>query len=430
MVTYAKGLYTPVFQRYLSWCYLLPTWYRMPRKTILVSTSTFPRWSGDHEPPFVYELSRRLAQEFRVIILAPHSQGAQYYEQQDELEIVRYPYCLTRWEQLAYEGGITSKLRQNRLRYLLVPWFLLGQWLALRKHIKRYDVACVHAHWLFPQGWIAQWLCGQQKQVPRLISTAHGGDLYGLQGAAFRRIKLQVAQCSQALTVVSHAMRDYLVALGARRENIHVISMGVDLKNTFTPDPSTSRINHRLLFVGRLVEKKGLRYLLAALAIVLKRIPDCSLQIVGQGPELAALKAYCTDLQINSQVQFLGSVSNQALPVLYRQSSVFVAPSIVAEGGDQEGLGLVYAEALGCECAVVATDLPAIRDIVIHNQTGMVVKQKAVDALADAIITLLQDEPLRRKLGKRGREYALQHFDWEVIATRYASLIHTVIDKQ
>jgi glycosyltransferase involved in cell wall biosynthesis len=399
---------------------------RIIKKNILVLTSTFPRWMDDVEPPFVYELCRRLTDEFHVHVLAPHAPGAETQEQLAGIQVTRYRYFFSRWESLAYNGGILANLKQNPLRFGLIPFFVLLQLWALLKLIQRYRFDCIHAHWLIPQGFIAlmaRWFC---RSAPPLVTTSHGGDLFGLNGFVFNRLMRRVAKHSAAVTVVSRIMRDVLRALTVDEDRIHVIPMGVDLSERFVPS-ANRRDQKVMLFVGRLVEKKGLAYLIDALPTILARHPSAKLKIVGDGQERAALENRVTRLKLNRHVEFLGAAANESLPAIYRASDVVVFPSVVAGDGDREGFGLVLVEALGCECATVVTDLPAMRDIVTDDQTALVVPQKDSGKLAERIVDLLNDPQLRRRLGKAGREYVLQRFDWRIIAKQYTDLMHSVI---
>jgi glycosyltransferase involved in cell wall biosynthesis len=96
---------------------------------------------------------------------------------------------------------------------------------------------------------------------------------------------------------------------------------------------------------------------------------------------------------------------------------------VVSDDGDREGFGLVLVEALGCGCACVVTDLPAMMDIVQNNRTAMVVRQKKPKELADAIFTLLSNAGLRFAMAEDGRKHVLKHFDWGIIAERYRSTV-------
>jgi glycosyltransferase involved in cell wall biosynthesis len=139
------------------------------------------------------------------------------------------------------------------------------------------------------------------------------------------------------------------------------------------------------------------------------------------------MKKLASDIGVAGQVHFLGAVTNEALPGLYQTSDVVVFPSVVATGGDREGFGLVLVEALGCECAVVATDLPASRDIIHDGVSALIVRQRDARQIADKVVQLLNDPELRNSLGVRGRQHVLKRFDWTAISAQYTDLIHSVI---
>lgn len=399
---------------------------RHTRKRILLLTSTFPRWQGDKEPPFVYELSRRLAQNFDILVLAPHAQGARSLEEIDGIKVVRFRYCLEKWERLAYEGGIIANLKKAKWRYLLIPPFLLGQLFAITQILRKNRIDVIHAHWIFPQGFmavIARILFVGYKPV--IVCTSHGGDLFGLPGKMFLHLKRFVMNQVDKMTVVSEAMQSYAYMLVQRRD-IEVISMGVDTAETFTPRPSVERARYELLFVGRLVEKKGLRYLVLAMPEILKQFRESILIVAGTGPEESVLRELAQSVGVAAHIQFIGAVDNHLLPDLYRHASVFVAPSVVAGSGDQEGLGLVLVEALACECPVLASDLAAMRDVVIDGVTGLIARQGDSGDIARKVIELLEVPAKGRSLAQAGRRYVAGRFDWMLIAERYEALLLTV----
>ncbi|RKZ78693.1 MAG: glycosyltransferase family 4 protein [Candidatus Parabeggiatoa sp. nov. 1] len=391
-------------------------------KQILVITSTFPRWQGDKEPPFVYELSQRLAQHYTVHILAPHAEGAALTEQFNNLRVTRFRYFFTKYQTLAYGGGILPNLKQNRWRYLLVPFFIIAEWFALVRLLRQEKFDLIHAHWLVPQGLVALLAAAFFKKSPPILCTSHGGDLFGLQGKLFKKLKQFVLKRSTALTVVSHTMQETALSLGAEAAKIQVIPMGVDLINQFVPTPTTQREN-ALLFVGRLVEKKGLHYLLAALPLIIKQHSNVTLTIAGSGTDESKLKKQVIDLELNQYVKFLGAVENEQLPVLYQSSEIVIFPSIIATDGDREGFGLVLVEALGCECAVAASDLPAMQDILTDNENALIFKQKNSQDLAEKVNQLLSNRQLCLSLGKRGRQNMLERYDWEIITEKYRLLM-------
>lgn len=394
---------------------------RLP--VLLVLASTYPRWPADPEPGFVHELSRRLTERYRVIVLCPHAPGAKPRETMDGVEVVRYRYAPERWETLVNDGGIVTNLKRARWKLLLVPGFVLGQaWVAWRL-MRRERVDVIHAHWLIPQGLIAallQWLPG--RRVPYVV-TSHGADLYALKGLGLDALKRFVARRSSAATVVSSAMRERLAALGVPAAHIHVLPMGVDLSERFTPDPSVPRSQHEILFVGRLVEKKGLRHLIAALPQVLEGVPDAFLTIVGFGPEEAALRQQVHTLGLQAKVHFLGAVAQTRLPALYRRAALFVAPFVQAESGDQEGLPVALMEAVACGCPVVAGDVAGIEDLLGRMKPEICVDARNAEMLASCICSRLIDSSTAGLHAQAVLEEASRRVDWNRIAAGYARLI-------
>lgn len=395
------------------------------RKRLIVLTSTFPRWDDDDEPAFIYNLCLELKKYFDIHVLAPHYPGAATKEQLDGLQVTRFRYFFMPGEKLAYRGGILANLKQKPWQYILVPFFILTESFTLVRLLLRQKFNLIHAHWLVPHGLVALIAILFVKSSPPLLCTSHGGDFFGIRGNLFKKIKRFILSKSTAVTVVSRALRDEVIKIDPNHKKLHTIPMGVDLQNRFVP-PSARTNKGTLLFVGRLVEKKGLRYLIDALPLILKRHPKVCLRIAGDGPEKNKLEKECTKLGVSDHVQFLGAVKNKHLPALYQTSDVVVFPSVIADDGDQEGFGLVLVEALGCECATLVTDLPAMRDIIINGKTGLVVPQKNIRQLAEKIIRLLDNPKLSRSLGEEGRRYVETRYDWNIITQQYANLIESI----
>jgi glycosyltransferase involved in cell wall biosynthesis len=395
---------------------------------ILVLTSTFPRWAGDREPPFVFELCRRLAVAHEVLVIAPHCRGAAREERlAANLSVRRFRYAPEILESLAYEGGILEKLRRAPWRFILIPGFVLGELLAAMRAVQRERPDVVHAHWVVPQGVVALLAAAASRgKPPAVVCTSHGADLFALRGLLARHVKAWVARHSAALTVVSTAMTTAALRLGAQPDRVRVMPMGVDARERFAPPPTGTRTTHQLLFVGRLVRKKGVRDLPHILALVRKSMPAVQLTIVGAGPLEAELRAEARALGLDAYIVFAGPVPNAELAAYYARAAVSVVPSVVTPEGDQEGLGLVIAEALACECPVVASDLPAIRDLVDDGVTGMLARPGDPADFAERIVELLGDAQRAARLARQGRLRVLERFDWQSVGRRYEELLSAV----
>jgi len=396
------------------------------KKTILVLASTYPRWLGDPEPGFIHELCKRLASQFNVIALVPDSVDAEPDGLLDEVSVIRYQYAPKKLQSLVNNGGIVNNLKTFWWKWLLVPGFLISQYTAVKKILHKQKVDIIHAHWILPQGWIAYSLA-KHFDIPFVI-TSHGGDLFGLQGNFLTKIKKKVAENANAMTVVSQAMDEYLNQLSIKPQTLKVIPMGVDLQNRFTPNPLIKRQKNKLLFVGRLVPKKGLNYLLDALSILIKEQPKLTLNIVGFGPEENNLKKQVKQLKLEENVNFLGAITQDKLPEMYHQATLFVAPFVRADNGDQEGLPVALMEAIGCGCPAVVGHVAGIKDLLGEDIMQIAVNPHNINELVKAILNALNDPIIASERAIRIRKNAIELIDWNSIAQSYAELIDISIN--
>lgn len=400
---------------------------RRRKPTVLVLASTYPRRRGDPEPGFVHDLCRRLTDRFEVVALVPDAPGADPDGLFDGVEVIRYRYAPRRLQTLVYGGGMAANLQRHAWKWLLLPGFLLGQYLAARRVLRHRHVDVIHAHWLLPQGLVA-WRLRRRTGTPYLV-TSHGGDLFGLRGRWPTALKRRVAAASSAMTVVSSAMRDEAARIGLRPPRLEVLPMGVDLRERFVVAPDPPRADAELLFVGRLVAKKGLVHLLDALPAVFAHDPRIELRIAGFGPEEAALRAQAQRLGIAGRVHFLGAVAQSDLPALYRRASLFVAPFVRDAHGDQEGLPVVLMEAIGCGCPVLVGEVAGIHDLLGAAAAEVCLQPADTAALAAAITRTLAEPEQVRIRAQAMREAAARWIDWHPIADGYARLLRTCIDE-
>ena len=392
------------------------------KKKILVLSSTFPRWYNDHEPPFVYELSRRFTDIYDVHVLAPHAAGIENHETLANLSIHRFRYAPESLEILAYNGGIANNLKLQPLKYLLVLPFLIGEYFAARKLVRKHHIDLVHAHWLIPQGLIAVLLKRSSGHKIKTLVTAHGSDIFSYNGPITRKLKGLVLNNCENLTVVSNSMKTAVIEMGGSCQ-VDILPMGTDLSTKFVPDDKNQNPKN-IIFVGRLITQKGVNYLLDAFSKVFEVHPDATLQIIGHGPELEPLKLQAKDLGINKHVIFSGGLSHNDLVTKLQSSSIAVFPYCRNKQNSEEGFGLVLVEALGCHCAVIASRQPAIIEIIKDNQTGILIDEKDPQAISQSILKLLNNPEKRNLLAEKGRTDVLKRFDWAQVGQSYITLIN------
>jgi colanic acid/amylovoran biosynthesis glycosyltransferase len=390
------------------------------RLRLLVVASTFPGRRGDGTPEFVMDLSLRLGREFETTVLVPRVPGTEPREQIEGVHIERFAYFPRRWEDLAH-GAIIENLRAKPARWLQVVPFVIAESIHLRRLIRTFEPDVLHLHWVVPQG-IAALLVG--RRVPWVVTTL-GGDVYALRGGLARRLKERVLRRARAVTTMNADMRDRVLAMGANPSTTYVQPLGADIDSIRRlAGANQDRETDRILFVGRLVEKKGAAVLLDAV----RRLPPSqrwNLEVVGDGPLADDLKQAAEGLPVT----FSGAASRQQLANAYARSAVIVVPSVPAASGDQDGLPTVLLEAMGSGVAVVASDLPGINEAVVDGETGLLVPPNDPRALAEALTTLLTDDGLRARLAKAAQNRS-EAFTVEACAQRFVEIMTAAAGKQ
>jgi glycosyltransferase involved in cell wall biosynthesis len=193
----------------------------------------------------------------------------------------------------------------------------------------------------------------------------------------------------------------------------------------FTQTRKTSE-HKQILFVGRLVERKGIPYLIEATAALFQQ-HKIKINIVGTGPQLPALKQLTRQLNLEDTVIFHGQVSAEQLQTHYKNCDIFVLPAIIDSKGDTEGLGVVIIEAMTYKKPVVASMIGGVTDLVINEQTGLAVPPGDSEALAKAIARLITDSELANRLAQAGYEHIQHNYSWQAIIDRLINLYQQIL---
>jgi colanic acid/amylovoran biosynthesis glycosyltransferase len=381
---------------------------------LLVLASTYPARTGDGTPQFVRDLATVEALSYQTTVLVPAVPGGAGREVDSGLEVRRFRYFPARWEDLA-DGAILENLRGRKSRWAQVLPFFLAEVLAIRRQLRSARPDVIHVHWLIPQGLAAMIAA---PRVPTLV-TAHGGDVYGMRDPVSRRLIRAVLRHADAVTTVNTDMRDRLVELGADPRTTVVISMGAHIAEIRPLAEVAERRPGRILFVGRLVEKKGVSVLLEALRLLGEAGYD--LRVVGDGP----LRSQLTSESSGLPVELVGVLGREALAAEFGAASIAVFPSVPAASGDQDGLPVSLLEAMSAGCAVVASDLPGLRDAVEDGLSGLLTAPGSAEELAAALRRLLGDPELCAKLGRAAATRS-ESFSVDVIGGRYVALLDEV----
>lgn len=256
-------------------------------------------------------------------------------------------------------------------------------------------------------------------RVPTVV-TIHGLDV--VYPHPVYRAYVRWFLCGfDAYVCISDAVRRAAIEAGIPGDRIRVIGIGID--RTLPADIEMTREENRLLFVGRLVRRKGVAWFVRD---VLPRLaamrPLLKLAILGDGPERAAIVAAAQEAGVSECLIWLGVTSEQAKVDELSRATICVMPN-VAVAGDIEGFGIVALEAAAAGCPLLASRLEGVRDAVSDGESGVLVTAHDADAWVRALDHWLSDPPARADMGRRAREHVALRRGWDTIIDSYERLL-------
>jgi colanic acid/amylovoran biosynthesis glycosyltransferase len=302
-------------------------------------------------------------------------------------------------------GGVWGRLQELRFRYAGPT---REQMARLRARAPR----LVYAHFA-PDGYAAMRLA-ERLGVP-LVTALHGYDVTMTDqamaatrlGREYLRGRSALQRMGSLFLSCSSFVRKRGLELGYPPERTIVHSIGVDVER-FKPPAARPR-DKVVLFVARLVEKKGCANLIDAMAEVQRHDPAAELVIIGDGPLRDDYERRAHGLGV--RCRFLGTQPAGVVREWMGRSAIFCVPSVVASSGDAEGFGMVFIEAQAMGLPVVSTESGGIPEAVKNGETGLLVTERDPGALAEAIVQLLKDNKLWRRYSLAGRKHVVSHFN-------------------
>lgn len=368
--------------------------------------------------------------------MAPHAEGAKRHETLGGVEVCRFRYLLpASLETVCYQGGALINLRKDRLNYAKLPALVFFEWLRTFCWLRTRKFDILHSHWLLPQGFVGALAAGPLG-IPH-VCTVHGGDVFGLQGNFLQKFKSFAIRHADAVTVNSSATRQAVLRLVPDYSALQTIPMGVTAavappQRQVQAEALRSRFRRGqgplLLFVGRLVEEKGLDDLLEALALLRNSHHDTTLVVIGEGQDRPFLEKQVRDCGLIGRVMFSGWLNSDQIPGYLAAADIFVAPSRTSPDGWVEAQGLTIIEAMMAGLPVIATRTGGIVDSVEHEVSGLLVPERSPVELATAITRLVNEPALSKRLGQRARHEAVAKFSREASAGQFSGLFESLIN--
>ena len=315
------------------------------------------------------------------------------------------------------------------------PWQIsAGELRALMNILERSNAQLLHVYF----GHIAVHLLPLIRawKYPSIVSF-HGADvLVDMNKPAYREATRQMLDTVKLVLVRSESLRRAVADLGCDEEKIEVQRTGIPVdefpfrERNFPASDGGGE--WRFVQAGRLIEKKGLPVTLRAFAGFLKRYPNATLTIAGEGPLLDQLRGLAGDFKIDNRVSFTGFISQEQLRDLYYGSHIFLHPSETGPDGNQEGIPNSMLEAMASGLPVFATEHGGIPEVIEHGMSGVLVPERDNEELAWALLNAVEDRHFLSQVARNGAEVVREKFELRVQARRlediYLRMIGRAID--
>lgn len=321
--------------------------------------------------------------------------------------------------------------RPGRVLKSFTPWYFPGETLRLNTPFylkpfldEDFDVLFCH---FGPNGLLGALLKGLK--VPgRLVTVFHGHDLSSYLRNHRQGVYKRLFSDGDLFMPVSRHWKEKLIELGCSEDRITVHHLGIDV-NRFQPVEDKAEVLQRLelLTVGRLVEKKGH-------ASVIKALRDFSCKedwrytIAGDGPLLPWLERLAAELGVQEKIRFTGPLKEKEILPLYRDSHIFLLPSVTGPDGDCEGIPMVLMEAMAMQLPIISTWHSGIPELVEDGKSGFLVEENDSAGIKAYLIKLASDESLRRHMGVAGRAKVEREFNLHVQNDTLAKIIMKLVE--
>jgi phosphatidylinositol alpha-1,6-mannosyltransferase len=382
---------------------------------ILALAQVFPPKNGG-SGRWLWELYRHLpAADVRVV--AGAVDGDADFDRTAELPISRLPLDFASWGL----GSVRSALEYARA------------FVRVRSFATRIGPDVIHCGKALPEGLIAA-AVGAVRRTPFVVFV-HGEEItLAAESRELNRLTRSVLKRASGIVANSESTKQLLVQSGiATPQRVVVIHPGVDTTR-FTPAPSSAATRARLgwtdrrvvLTVGALQKRKGQDMLIRALPAIRARVTNVLYAIAGEGWERAYLENLAREHGVDDVVQFRGAPAFAELVECYQQCDLFALPNRQV-GWDFEGFGIVLLEAQACGRPVIAGRSGGTAETMELGATGELVDCQTPDALAEAVIRLLETPDRLAAMGKRAREWTVARFDWAVLAREAEKRLESVV---
>jgi glycosyltransferase involved in cell wall biosynthesis len=388
---------------------------------ILVLTPTFLPAIGGAEL-VILQVYRRLARKHSVLVLTPNlSQILISNTSSNEYD------HLINFDVKHYKDKYTfMKIRGHKVTRGLIPPFSLSAAIAIKREIKNFKPDVLNVHYVMPTG-LAGFYAQKFYKIPTVV-TFTGRDVPGPDVPVLWKYwhRLIGLNCKE-MTFVSRYCRD--VIFGTNFNQGSIIYNGVENHVEASKDQREALRSKLQLVNGenvlfalqRIDYLKRIDVLIRCMSQIIKSKPNTRLIIGGKGPDLQRLKKISKKFGVSDKVHFAGFIPDNELPIYFSIADLFLFHSTY------ETFGIVLAEAMVHDKAIVSVNNTAIKEVVDNGATGILVPTLDHEAFTSAVIELLDDSDRRLNMEKKGKNKAIKYFQWDRIATEYEKILERSI---
>ncbi|MDA1196446.1 MAG: glycosyltransferase [Nanoarchaeota archaeon] len=396
---------------------------------VCMLTTSFPSHKGHHQSPFILSLAQALARnKTRVDVVCPfYHQGKEKEEVIDKVQVHRFQYLYPASLQGLHKGGgLPHNLSRSHISKLELMPYLMVYFLKSIKYARKADV--IHAQWSL-SGLVGVYLKKMFKK-PLIISTRGIAVQYASKSKWMKPILKNVLKNADYITPNNQHHVDIIQKLGVPKSKIISVPNGVDTK-LYKPRTNIRKNLHIpkkakvILFVGWLIERKGVMDLVKAFTLIHKQHPDAVLYLIGQGSLKNKIKATMKKEGLQRNVKMIDSVSPERVAQFMSAADLFVLPSLA------EGRPNVIYEAMLSQLPVIATNIPGTNELIQNNKNGILVPPKKPDAIAKAAVDLLANTKKATTLAKVARKNTLkQKVSWDDCAKKFIKIYKEAVCAQ
>ncbi len=414
------------------------------KPSVCILTTSYPRESDFSNlngaqvvrGKFVHDMAKGLLRRgFRVFVVTNHEPGERAASQIEGIEVHRFHYFFPGLETLTAGAGIPENIRKLR-NQIQVPFYFTSMLLTAFRLIRRFKIDLINAHWLFPNGFLGvllKFFTGRP-----VVITAYGAELFPVQQGRLgwtRRFLTFAATRADVVAGISQATVDAVRSLTGRTD-VALIPDGIDIAyySPGSADPEVLRKygvygKRFIFFSGRMVARKGHRFVMEAMRWLSESDQDVVLLLGGRGPLYDEIARKRSEWHLEDRVSLPGFVPESELVILLRSCCVFVLPSCIDEKGDTEGSATAAFEAMACGTPAVLSYVGGNVGAIVDGMGAYYFRVADAKDLAAKLCRVLSFQGSQLvEFKNQARAHVISHYRWEVIVDRYLQEIETHCD--